>query len=99
MEFLRKILLETAKELSNNLPLGRSSPVLLRAHLKPITAPPTRFRNLCLPPAISAANCLSRGQSQNVSVALVNLEMFCVICYYLEGKQLLENKSFLTLSC
>jgi len=51
-----------------------------------------------VPAAISTANCLSRGQTQNFSVALVDLEMFYVICYYLEGKQLFENKSlFLSL--
>lgn len=35
----KKVLLETAKELSNNLPLGHLSSVLFRAHLKSITAP------------------------------------------------------------
>lgn len=36
---LRKILLETAKKPSNNLPLGHLSSVLFREHLKSITAP------------------------------------------------------------
>lgn len=94
----KKVLLETAKELSNNLPLGHLSSVLFGAHLKSIRAPQLASGG-SVPPAISTANCLSRGQSQNVSVALVDLEMFYVICHYLEGKQLLENKSFLTLSC
>lgn len=35
----KKILLETAQEPSNNLPLGHLSSVLLGAHLKSITAP------------------------------------------------------------
>lgn len=52
-----------------------------------------------MPPAISTLNCLSRGQSQNFSVALFDLKMFYVICHSLKGKQLLENKSFLTGPC
>lgn len=48
----KKILLETAKELSNNLPLGRLSSVLFRAHLKSITAPQLASGTaLCLQPS------------------------------------------------
>jgi len=39
-----------------------------------------------VPPAISTANCLSHGQSQNFSVALFDLKIFYVICHYLTEK-------------
>lgn len=95
---LRKILLETAKKPSNNLPLGHLSSVYSENIWNQLQSP-TGFRNLYVPPAISTANCLSRGQSQNFSVALFDLKMFYVICHYLTEKQLLENKSFLNVSC
>lgn len=47
----KKILLETAQEPSNNLPLGHLSSVLLGAHLKSITAPQVASgTSVCLQP-------------------------------------------------
>lgn len=48
----KKILLETAQEPSNNLPLGHLSSVLLGAHLKSITAPQVASgTSVCLQPS------------------------------------------------
>lgn len=47
----KKILLGTAQEPSNNLPLGHLSSVLLGAHLKSITAPQVASgTSVCLQP-------------------------------------------------
>lgn len=48
----KKILLGTAQEPSNNLPLGHLSSVLLGAHLKSITAPQVASgTSVCLQPS------------------------------------------------